>query len=56
MTLANQFIRPRQTGDPGNGGTFTLPYPPSVNNLYTTAHGKRVLTRRALEQAAGVSS
>lgn len=29
--------------------TFTLPFPPSVNNLYATVHGRKVLSKRGRE-------
>lgn len=34
--------------------TFTVPYPPSVNHLYSTVRGRRVLSRegRAFKQTA----
>ena len=29
--------------------TLTLPYPPSVNNLYATVHGRKVLSKKGRE-------
>lgn len=38
--------------------TVTLPYPPSVNNMYATVHGRRVLSRegRAYKAAAAATA
>ena len=36
--------------------TFTLPFPPSVNNLYATVMGRKVLSKRGREYHAEVAT